>query len=78
MEPADQVPRPRNRPSRNQNESPALNDGNFTITDYIQACDIDSDFLKPRIIKISDDVDLIGNGLELVTNQQFIRMRDIR
>ncbi|XP_011165614.2 PR domain zinc finger protein 10 isoform X1 [Solenopsis invicta] len=76
MEPADQIPRSRNRPPQNQNQPPALNDNNFVISDYMQACD--GDFLKQKIIKITDDVDLIGNGgLEMI-GQQFVRMRDIR
>lgn len=76
MEPADQVPRSRNRPPQNQNQPPALNDNNFVISDYIQGCD--GDFLKQKIIKLTNDVDLIGNGgLEMI-GQQFVRMRDIR
>ncbi|KAL0119453.1 hypothetical protein PUN28_007740 [Cardiocondyla obscurior] len=75
MEPADQIPRSRNRPPQNQNQPPALND-NFVIPDYIQGCD--GDFLKQKIIKITNDVDLISNGgLEMI-GQQFVRMRDIR
>ncbi|XP_043265284.1 PR domain zinc finger protein 10-like [Colletes gigas] len=77
MEPADQVPRSRNRQSQNQNQPPVLIEDHFVLSDYIQACDTDSDFFKPKIIKISNDVDLISNGLELV-GQQFVRMRDIR
>lgn len=78
MEPADQIPRSRNRPPQNQNQPPALNDNNFVISDYIQGCDVNGDFLKQKIIKITNDVDLIGNsGLEMV-GQQFVRMRDIR
>lgn len=77
MEPADQIPRPRNRPSHNQNLPPTLGDNNFLITEYIQTCDAETDFLKPKIIKISDDVDLISNGFEVV-GQQYVRMRDIR
>lgn len=76
MEPADQIPRSRNRPPQNQNQPPALNDNNFVISDYIQGCD--GDFLKQKIIKITNDVDLISNGgLEMI-GQQFVRMRDIR
>jgi len=76
MEPADQVPRSRNRPPQNQNQPPTLNDNNFVISDYIQGCD--GDFLKQKIIKLTNDVDLIGNGgLEMI-GQQFVRMRDIR
>ncbi|XP_018399988.1 PREDICTED: PR domain zinc finger protein 10-like isoform X1 [Cyphomyrmex costatus] len=76
MEPADQVPRSRTRPPQNQNQPPTLNDNNFVISDYIQACD--GDFLKQKIIKLTNDVDLIGNGgLEMI-GQQFVRMRDIR
>jgi len=75
MKPADQIPRSRNRPPQNQNQPPALNDNNFVIPDYVQGCD--GDFLKQKIIKISDDVDLIPNGLEMI-GQQFVRMRDIR
>ncbi|EZA51044.1 hypothetical protein DMN91_003264 [Ooceraea biroi] len=78
MEPADQVPRSRNRPPQNQNQPPALNDNNFVMSDYMQGCDVNGDFLKQKIIKITNDVDLIGNGgLEMV-GQQFVRMRDIR
>ncbi|XP_076673343.1 PR domain zinc finger protein 10 isoform X2 [Andrena cerasifolii] len=77
MEPADQVPRSRNRQPHNQNHPPVLVEDHFVLSDYIQACDTSSDFFKPKIIKISDDVDLISNGLELV-GQQFVRMRDIR
>ncbi|KAG7213418.1 hypothetical protein KM043_002703 [Ampulex compressa] len=77
MEPADQIPRPRNRPPQNQNQPPALTNDNFAFTDYIQACDVNTEFFKQRIIKISNDVDLISNGLEMV-GQQFVRMRDIR
>lgn len=77
MEPADQVPRSRNRQPQNQNQPPVLIEDHFVLSDYIQACDTDSDFFKPKIIKISNDVDLISNGLELV-GQQFVRMRDIR
>lgn len=77
MEPADQVPRSRNRQPHNQNHPPVLIEDHFVLSDYIQACDTSSDFFKPKIIKISDDVDLISNGLELV-GQQFVRMRDIR
>lgn len=76
MEPADQIPRSRNRPPQNQNQPPTLNENNFVISDYIQGCD--GDFLKQKIIKITSDVDLIGNGgLEMI-GQQFVRMRDIR
>lgn len=75
MEPADQVPRSRNR--QNQNQPPVLIEDHFVLSDYIQTCETNSDFFKPRIIKISDDVDLISNGLEIV-GQQFVRMRDIR
>lgn len=76
MEPADQIPRSRNRPPQNQNQPPTLNDNSFVISDYIQGCD--GDFLKQKIIKITNDVDLIGNGgLEMI-GQQFVRMRDIR
>ncbi|XP_053980870.1 PR domain zinc finger protein 10-like [Hylaeus volcanicus] len=77
MEPADQVPRARNRQPQNQNQPPVLIEDHFVLSDYIQSCDTDSDFFKPKIIKISSDVDLISNGLELV-GQQFVRMRDIR
>ncbi|KOC69036.1 PR domain zinc finger protein 10 [Habropoda laboriosa] len=77
MEPADQVPRSRNRQPQNQNQPPVLIEDHFVLSDYIQACETNSDFFKPRIIKISDDVDLISNGLEIV-GQQFVRMRDIR
>ncbi|XP_006569371.1 PR domain zinc finger protein 10 isoform X3 [Apis mellifera] len=77
MEPADQIPRSRNRQSHNQNQPPVLIEDHFVLSDYIQACETNSDFFKPRIIKISDDVDLISNGLEIV-GQQFVRMRDIR
>ncbi|XP_076239928.1 PR domain zinc finger protein 10 isoform X2 [Calliopsis andreniformis] len=77
MEPADQVPRSRNRQLQNQNQPPVLIEDHFVLSDYIQACDTNSEFFKPKIIKISDDVDLISNGLELV-GQQFVRMRDIR
>nr|XP_034187392.1 PR domain zinc finger protein 10-like [Osmia lignaria] len=77
MEPADQVPRSRNRQPQNQNQPPVLIEDHFVLSDYIQACDTNSEFFKPRIIKISDDVDLISNGLEIV-GQQFVRMRDIR
>lgn len=77
MEPADQIPRSRNRPPQNQNQPPTLNDS-FLISDYMQGCDINADFLKQKIIKITNDVDLISNGgLEMVA-QQFVRMRDIR
>ncbi|XP_024870938.1 PR domain zinc finger protein 10-like isoform X1 [Temnothorax curvispinosus] len=76
MEPADQIPRSRNRPPQNQNQPPALNDNNFVISDYIQGCD--GDFLKQKIIKITNDVDLIGNGGLETIGQQFVRMRDIR
>lgn len=76
MEPADQIPRSRNRPPQNQNQPPALN--NFVISDYIQECDVNEEFFKQKIIKITNDVDLIGNGgLEMI-GQQFVRMRDIR
>lgn len=77
MEPADQIPRSRSRPPQNQNQPPTLSDNNFMLSDYIQACDVDGEFFKQRIIKISNEVDLISNGLELV-GQQFVRMRDIR
>ncbi|XP_033230926.1 PR domain zinc finger protein 10-like isoform X2 [Belonocnema kinseyi] len=76
MEPADQVPRPRNRPSHNQTQQLVLSDINFIMTDSVSACDVD-EFTKPRIFKISDDVDLISGGLESV-GQQYVRMRDIR
>lgn len=77
MEPTDQVPRSRNRQPQNQNQPPVLIEDHFVLSDYIQTCETNSDFFKPRIIKISDDVDLIGNGLEII-GQQFVRMRDIR
>ncbi|XP_066596847.1 PR domain zinc finger protein 10-like isoform X2 [Prorops nasuta] len=77
MEPADQVPRSRNRPSPTQNQSRSLLDNNFALSDYIQTCDINTDFFKQKIIKISSDVDLISNGMEFI-GQQFVRMRDIR
>ncbi|XP_031829350.1 PR domain zinc finger protein 10 [Nomia melanderi] len=77
MEPADQVPRSRNRQPQNQNQPPVLIEDHFVLSDYIQACDTNSEFFKPKIIKLSEDVDLISNGLELV-GQQFVRMRDIR
>lgn len=76
MEPADQVPRPRNRPSHNQTQQLVLSDINFIMTDSVSACDVD-EFTKPRIFKISDDVDLISGGLDSV-GQQYVRMRDIR
>lgn len=47
------------------------------LSDYIQPSDVDGEFFKQKIMKISNDVDLISNGLELV-GQQFVRMRDIR
>lgn len=77
MEPADQIPRSRNRPPQNQNQPPMLNENNFVISDYIQECDVNGDFIKQKVIKITNDVDLISNGLEMV-GQQFVRMRDIR
>ncbi|XP_014468242.1 PREDICTED: PR domain zinc finger protein 10-like isoform X2 [Dinoponera quadriceps] len=77
MEPADQIPRSRNRPPQNQNQPPALAN-NYVISDYLQGCDLDGDFLKQKIIKISSDVDLISNGMEVGVSQQFVRMRDIR
>ncbi|XP_012252627.2 PR domain zinc finger protein 10 isoform X2 [Athalia rosae] len=77
MEPAFQVPRPRNRHSQGQNLHSTMTDNNFLMSDYIQAYDIDTDFLKPKVIKLVDGVDLIGNGLDMV-GQQFLRMRDIR
>ncbi|XP_012283811.1 PR domain zinc finger protein 10 isoform X2 [Orussus abietinus] len=76
MEPADQVPRPRNRPPQNQNQPPALGE-NFLIAEYVQPCDLEQSFLKTKIIKLSNDVDLVTNGYEMV-GQQFVRMRDIR
>ncbi|XP_011144676.1 PR domain zinc finger protein 10-like [Harpegnathos saltator] len=78
MEPADQVPRPRNRPPQNQNQPPALDVNNFVISDYLQECDMNGDFLKQKIIKITSDVDLINNGTDAGVGQQFVRMRDIR
>lgn len=79
MEPAFQVPRPRNRHSQGQNlHSTITNDSNFLMSDYIQAYDIDTDFLKPKVMKIVDGVDLIGNGLDTMVGQQYLRMRDIR
>lgn len=78
MEPADQIPRSRNRPPQNQNQPPALNVNSFVITDYMQGCDVSGDFLKQKIIKITNDVDLISNGMEVGVGQQFVRMRDIR
>lgn len=78
MEPADQIPRSRNRPPQNQNQPPVLNDNSFAMSNYVQGCDMNGDFLKQKIIKITNDVDLIGNGsLEMIA-QQFVRMRDIR
>lgn len=77
MEPAEQVTRSRSRPPQNQNQPPTLNDNNFMLSDYIQPSDVDGEFFKQKIMKISNDVDLISNGLELV-GQQFVRMRDIR
>lgn len=74
MEPADQIPRSRNRPPQNQNQPPALSVNSFVISDYMQ--DLSGDFLKQKIIKITNDVDLISNGMEI--GQQFVRMRDIR
>lgn len=77
MEPEFQVPRPRNRHSQNPNLHSTINDSNFLMSDYIQAYDIDTDFLKPKVIKLVDGVDLIGNGIDMV-GQQYLRMRDIR
>ncbi|XP_046418986.1 PR domain zinc finger protein 10-like isoform X1 [Neodiprion fabricii] len=77
MEPAFQVPRPRNRHTQSQNLDSTITDNNFLMSDYIQAYDIDTDFLKPKVIKLVEGVDLIGNGLDMV-GQQFLRMRDIR
>lgn len=78
MEPADQIPRSRNRPPQNQNQPPVMNVNNFVISDYVQECDMNGDFLKQKIIKITNDVDLISNGMEVGVGQQFVRMRDIR
>lgn len=80
MEPADKVPRARNRPPREHHtESSNLVEANFLMSDYLQSCEIETDFLKPKIIKISaTEVDLISTGLELNGQQQFVRMRDIR
>lgn len=77
MEPANQVPRSRNRPPQNQNQPPTLSDDNFTLSDYIQPSDVNGEFFKQKITKISNEVDLINNDLESV-GQQFVRMRDIR
>lgn len=79
MEPADQIPRSRNRPPQNQNQPPAMNVNNFVISDYVQGLgDVNGDFLKQKIIKITNDVDLISNCMEVGVGQQFVRMRDIR
>ena len=76
MEPADQVPRPRNRPSHNQSQQLVLSDINFVMADSVSACSVD-ELSKPRMIKISNDLDLISGGLNSV-GQQYVRMRDIR
>ncbi|KAK0090153.1 hypothetical protein PV325_002578 [Microctonus aethiopoides] len=75
MEPADQIPRPRNRLTQNQS-SPLNSNNNFILSEYI-TYDIDSNVMKPKIIKASNDVDFISHGLEIV-GQQFVRIRDIR
>ncbi|XP_057327092.1 PR domain zinc finger protein 10-like [Microplitis mediator] len=62
LNPADKIPRPRNRSSSQQNNS-SLNDNNFIMSDYIQGYDVDTDvdFIKPKILKISEDSNFIDN-----------------
>lgn len=86
MEPADQVPRPRNRAQQqNHIQQDHLTDNTF-ISNNIEfigipsVCDIGEFRIKPRIIRLSNDVDLIDieGGIDPLVDQQFVRMRDIR
>ncbi|KAH0567521.1 hypothetical protein KQX54_010556 [Cotesia glomerata] len=89
LNPADKIPRPRNRSSSQQNNSSTLDDNNFIMSDYIQGYDTDVDFIKPKMLKMSEDTDFIDNeddddgddgdnhNLELA-GEQFIRICDIR
>ncbi|XP_015116917.1 PR domain zinc finger protein 10 [Diachasma alloeum] len=85
MEPADQVPRPRNRPQAQSQVQQDLIDNNFVNNNFefieiAPVCDIGEFRFKPRIIKLSNDVDLIDieGGIDPLVDQQFVRMRDIR
>lgn len=61
MEPADQIPRPRNRASHNQN-IPVLTGDTIILTDYIPDS---NDFLKQKLKKINDETNFISESTGL-------------
>ncbi|KAF7992656.1 hypothetical protein HCN44_005000 [Aphidius gifuensis] len=82
MEPADKIPRQRNRPSDSQNQPPIKNINNNNVDDEDDDDDEDENndndnFIKTKIIKADDVDDVVDNNIDIIGGQ-FVRMRDIR
>lgn len=54
MEPADQVPRPRNRPTHNSNDELVLGNINFVMTNNVNLINDEFDSVSQQFVRMRD------------------------